>query len=204
MNKSQRIAVLAGLLAVAASAGASSIYSTSFELADGQAALSSGTFQTYDAGDPGFGGGWNVDGNANTGIDLVNNFVMAGSDGAQWVDLVGTPGPGGIDRTFNVTSGNTYTLTWDDFGNVGDTYNVNFGEANLTGQVGGSGWTGRSLSFTATTSGADTLSFFSPDGGNGNLGIDHLNIEAVPEPTTLAALGLGAIVLIGRRRRSRR
>jgi hypothetical protein len=41
----------------------------------------------------------------------------------------------------------------------------------------------------------------SNDGGNGiNVGYDNLNINFVPEPTSLAALGLGALFILRRRK----
>lgn len=211
--------------------GAAVVYSTSFEGGTGTppyTALSGYQYVSYYGdgtvgavngswtGAAGtLGDGWTVLGNnagsASTGIDLVNtwNGVAPAPDGTQWIDLIGTPGPGGISRTFGVVAGATYTLTWDDFSNLGvgsaadsgKSYDVTFGSVNtvITAQ---NAWVGKTLSFTAAATGNATLEFYSADHTNGNTGIDALKVtSSVPEPVTLG-LGAAAFLLgVGRRRR---
>jgi len=65
----------------------------------------------------------------------------------------------------------------------------------------------QSTQFTFTVAGDYTLGFGAmnvPDGfGNSGLLIDQVSITAVPEPTSLAAVGLGGLLLSLRRRRNR-
>ncbi len=207
MNKFLIPAAIGAALLLGGRAEASLVYSTSFEVGDGQASVPTNNYIQYNGGDA-FGSGWTVLGTpgapgTGTGIDLVNGLVGTASDGLQWVDLVGTPGPGGLSRNFHTDAGFTYTLSWDDFGNTADSYDVLFGETSMLGNAPGvQPWQSHTLSFTASTTGDQTLSYFSANGGNGNLGIDNLKIESVPEPTTIAALSLGAIGLIRRRKRA--
>lgn len=58
----------------------------------------------------------------------------------------------------------------------------------------------KSLTFTAPTSEAYTFTFQGVAGHAGN--IDDVTLRAVPEPTTVAGLGLGALGLMRRRRRA--
>lgn len=209
MNKYLIPAAIGAALLLGGRAEASLVYSTSFEVGNGQLGLPANSYLAYSGGDLTFGDGWTVLGTpgpvgaGGTGIDLVNGLVGTASDGVQWVDLVGTPGPGGLSRSFHTDAGFTYTLSWDDFGNTSDTYDTVFGETFQNGfQPINQPWQSHTLSFLATTTGDQTLSFFSPNGGNGNLGIDNLKIESVPEPATLAALSLGAIGILRRRKKA--
>ena len=73
------------------------------------------------------------------------------------------------------------------------------------------GWTAYDLTISGlsgATSGRVGFRYFVTNGGasgaNSNLiGVDAYNVQAVPEPTTLAALGLGVLALARRRRSAR-
>jgi len=67
-------------------------------------------------------------------------------------------------------------------------------------------WTQFTLTIPSTGSGRVGFRYFvtngGPSGTNGNfIGIDSLNIVAVPEPATIGLLGVIAVGLISRRRR---
>ena len=222
------VAMTLSLGCLGASAGAAVIYQTGFEGGTGSPAyftLPGGGYYLpyygdgtvgdlnggYDASQSGtLGDNWAVlPTNEQTGIDLVSTWGGVPPPTGQWIDLIGTSGPGGIQRTFTVQTGVTYTLKWTDFSNLGgdpavnggSVYEVAFGSLDQL-VMAQNAWTGKSLSFTAAADGNATLRFFSKDGGNGNTGIDNVEIDAVTEPFTLI-LGASALAL-GIRRRARK
>ena len=66
-------------------------------------------------------------------------------------------------------------------------------------------WQFRSFEFTAPTNSANLpLLVFSPISSSftgAYMGLDNVNLEVVPEPGTLLALGLGALILVRQRRK---
>ncbi|MFG6447776.1 PEP-CTERM sorting domain-containing protein [Roseateles sp. BYS180W] len=134
-------------------------------------------------------------------VDLVRNAF--GAINGVSVDLAGTPGPGTLSRTFNAVAGMTYTLSFDHFRNGGGTaMTVSFGGTTTTYGVP-TAVAHDTLSWTATASGVQTISFGS---GAGNLGatLDNVVLTAVPEPTSYALLlaGVGVLGALSRRRRA--
>lgn len=57
-------------------------------------------------------GPWQVTG---TSVDLVDGVLNGtpGSDGVQWIDLAGSPGPGGLQQSFDTVNGQQYTVSYD-------------------------------------------------------------------------------------------
>lgn len=110
--------------------------------------------------------------------------------------------------TSNLAAG-TYTLSfW--MANAYDSNNVILNakvDGNLVGTgytvVSGTGtWNQFSTTFT-TTGGVSTLSLINDQlayGGN-DFAIDDISVEAVPEPMTMAFLGIGAAAMLRRRRK---
>jgi hypothetical protein len=212
-----RAIVLISMGCVGSFANAMVVYSTGFESSEGYLAIpgTSGYHAYYgDSTSDLLGDDWTVlPSGQHTGIDLVKGWVTPAPDG-QWIDLIGTTGPGGIERTVSMLAGYTYTLTWRDYSNIGGAASTNVGNAYnvVFGNVGyattsliqaSRQWVQRTVTYTAATTGDAKLRFYSADGGYGNTGIDSVKIEAVPEPFTMGigVIGLGLAVL---RRRTKR
>ncbi|MEO1497135.1 MAG: choice-of-anchor C family protein [Planctomycetota bacterium] len=109
-------------------------------------------------------------------IDWTHDSVLAASDGERIIDLNGTPGPGGIQQTFDTVAGASYRVVFDLAGNpdelpedpadfpvksvrvsAGDTsedYSFDTTDTTTTDM----GWETRVFEFTATTD-STTLSF---------------------------------------------
>lgn len=150
--------------------------------------------------------GWTVGG---TSIDVLSGpsrFVAA--DGNQSVDLVGTPGPGDVSQLLATTDGTTYKIRFalsrnDEGGSVADKdVDFSFGSytENLLGAVQNS-WTYFERTIVADSS-LTELKFSSDASGFFGGLVDDVSVEAVPEPASMAALTLGAMALITRRRKS--
>lgn len=149
-----------------------------------------------------------------------NNFTgVVAKDGIAWV-----AGSSSVQESFgqvlamNLVAGQEYSLSawlhqaWrTDLNNPGG-YHVRLVTSTSNDLLGSlaptasfaDGWVSRSINFVApTTTGAQTLVFV-PYAVTGIAypGIDDLNLQAVPEPATMAALGLGLGVLLRKRRKS--
>jgi hypothetical protein len=149
---------------------------------------------------------------SDVGIDLadVNNGFVVGpaSEGNQYVDLDGTPGPGTLSQTFPTTAGSMYQLVFAYANNYVNTPNA---QANVriyassgdllgptlishsTSVSGSLDWTYFSGNFLATDSSA-TLEFdsLSLSGSQGGILLDDVQVNAVPEPSTFALAALAA------------
>lgn len=167
--------------------------------------------------------GWAVSGPLSTanppGVDLVNDqygSVAPAADGHQFVDLNGTPGPGGILQVLTTVVGQLYTLTFAHASNnVFSTgqYAVYDG-AGLAGPAilgltdfNDSPTTPLDWQYVSTTfeavSTQTTIFFksFTPNGGNQGAMVDDIAVTATtPEPMTLvvwSGLGLcGAAIAV--------
>jgi len=126
---------------------------------------------------------------------------------SQEIDLSGTTDNTsglGIQQSFATVANQQYSLSLDVFAGAGTGYSggvLVFVNGNLLGGGALQGVrTNHQLTFTASTA-SSTLTLLS-SGGNVSH-VDNVSVQAVPEPASMAALGLGAIGLLRRRRNAR-
>ena len=161
--------------------------------------------------------GWTV---TREGVDYKGTYWKA-SDLNRSLDLDNSPGFGGIKQTFPTTSGVLYSVTFDIAGNpyreFGDPVMKYMG-VEAAGQSAvfsfdatghdylNMGWETRSWQFTAAIGISTTIEFYTLDsyaaGYSGYCGpvLDNVSVVEIPEPATMALLGLGALSLIRRKR----
>ena len=170
------------------------------------------------------------DGSLNTpGVSASAGFVIAPSSLTDSVDGDdgNIDGSGTLGRSFlanNAATGFTFTfssgtygllpthagLVWTDGQTNGTTVFEAF-DGNgtslgvITGNHAGSGFGGQTNEdrFYGWVHSGGIGSIKMTHTGGGGLEIDHLQYGAVPEPATITALGIGALVLIRRRTKSR-
>ncbi|MBV8502148.1 MAG: DUF642 domain-containing protein [Paucibacter sp.] len=198
MNSQVLAAFLAlGLCTGAAHADTNLLGDGNFESFSAQVA--NGTYTAFYGGTI---GAWTVTGS----VDLIRNAYGAIDDIS--VDLAGTPGPGWISQTFNAVAGQTYTLSWDLSKNgPGTQLDVSFGGVT-TSYAPVASVANETLSWTATVSGLQTVSFGTAVASYQGPVVDNISlttVSAVPEPAsyTLMLAGLATVGLIAGRRKQR-
>ncbi len=183
-----------------------------------------GSYATYGNGDTSITG-WTVVGAQVLVVDSAygepgNGIVQfQANSGRQYLDLTGAGNNGttsGVTQSISTVANQQYTVSWwqaNSLSNNGAPYyqassvvdlSIDGGSrvsyTSLGSFTGSNDWSLQSASFVA--SGASTsITFYNGYGGgdNNNIGIDDVSVEAVPEPATLAILGLG-LAAIKRRR----
>jgi hypothetical protein len=138
--------------------------------------------------------GWTVTG---CSVDIVNGPSWAHT-GSQAIDLVGSPGPGGIEQSISTTPGAYYNFSFWASSNGGAITNgldVGWNGVNIAivstpaqGQ-----WTPFSYRVQATGS-STVISLSSPLGGDAGPLVDDVS---VPEPSSLFGLGAGLALSLG-------
>lgn len=174
------------------------------------------TFTTYFAGDNSIPGWTVLAGSVDVGSAANNGFIVGpAAEGAQYLDLNGVSA-GSIAQTFATTAGTSYTLSFSYANNyvnqpsssaLVSLFDANgnlFAPVSISHNTSVGGildWTLFSASFTATSN-ATTLRFDSqvPNSAGGIL-LDNASVNVVPEPASLACLGIGAMLVARRRRR---
>lgn len=199
----KKILILAGSVALAASAHASVFTNGSFETGPNP-----GGFTTLFNDDTSISG-WTVGGNS---VDYIGSYWQA-SNGQRSLDLGGNNN-GSVSQTFDTVANQAYTLTFDLSGNpdkrptnpaayivnvTAGNLNGNFSFTDLSNSLGNMKWQTFTTTFVASSN-STTLTFLDahPQGAWGPA-LDNVKVEAVPEPFTMS-LGLASAGLFLRRR----
>jgi hypothetical protein len=140
---------------------------------------------------------------------------LPSQDGSRFINLssaVGQATTESISQSFNVSAGNEYTVSYyerERRAGATMTAQIQLAAGSAAGTLSqlanaGATWTQFSFSFTPDTTTTATLSFFQTPGttlaSDDGVLLDNV-LVIVPEPSTVALLGLGGLVLALRRRR---
>jgi choice-of-anchor C domain-containing protein len=173
----------------------------------------SGSYCEYNGGNSTDITGWTVGGRS---VDLITGYWQAPPGGGNSVDLDGV-GTGSIETAFGTNAGTQYTLSFELSGNPDGGNPIKTVEVDIAGIIqtftfdtsamGSSKsdmkWVLETLVFTATGS-ITSLKFLSLDDPDSDFGavIGNVSVVPVPEPGTLALLGVGILAMgaYGRRK----
>jgi hypothetical protein len=141
-----------------------------------------------------------------TSIDIVStpfNPTYPSRDGDQHVDLAGSPGPGSIQQFFTTVPGTQYYLRFSASSNgTSRLFEVFWEGFLLTTPAAPNQGTWQDFEFVLNANSTNGMvGFGSADTGFQGALIDRVSVQAVPEPASFAALGLGAAWLARRRRK---
>jgi choice-of-anchor C domain-containing protein len=176
----------------------------------------SGSFCAYGAGDSTSIPTWTV---GSGGVDLITGYWQSPPGGGNSIDL-DELAPGSVQTSFGTNAGTEYMLSFELSGNPDGGNPVKTVEVDVAGviqtftfdtSIAGNNesnmkWVLETLTFTATgaTTNLKFLSLDDPDSAYG-AAIGNVSVVAVPEPGTLALLGVGLLATGGFvRRKSRR
>jgi hypothetical protein len=187
------------LLAVPASAQPNIVNNSSFETNN----VGTGDFLYQPTASP-----WSF--TAGTGITYSGGAWGRASQDGSYLAFLQTWTPGdaeSITQTLNVTPGQTYRLSFYASPRIGFGANqLSVPGTSIAPFVATNNWNLVTGTFTATSSTFD-LTFLAEslpsNSGNVDAGtfVDNVSVQAVPEPASMAALGLGALGLLKRRRK---
>lgn len=164
-----------------------------FETYDTNVANASGPgYWVYNAGNAGIQN-WTVGG---TSVDIVDTTFPVHS-GSAALDLVGTPGPGSVSQSIATSASVAYNVSFWAYSSGGalndEVYVSADGLNTQLFNVGVGSWNQYTYTFTATGSSTNILLASNvANTSNGNLFLDDVSVEVVPEPATMAVLaGIG-------------
>ncbi len=187
--------ILLAAIAVGAGASANLVSNGGFEANN----YPGTAYKTYNVGDTGINN-WMVGAKS---VDIVGTSYSPLS-GSYALDLVGSPGPGQVSQALVTNPGGQYTVSfWARHTGGSINSEVNASLAATTQQFNvTTSWA--QYSFVATANSlAENISIWSNpnNSSNGNTFIDDVSVEAVPEPATMAVLGLGLAAAARKRRK---
>lgn len=146
------------------------------------------------------------------GVDVVhqNFFGSPAYEGSQYLDLDGSPGPGGITQEIATTPGVCYEFSFAYANNPTSAFSVNFAQARIydsggdlfaplvfshsTSVTGNLDWSLYTTTFTASQA-ITQLEFlsFSPIPSSGGMLLDRISVVAIPEPSGFVLIALSAV-----------